>query len=393
MSDPIMAELLTRLETLAARVDAQEAEIRRLKAPSGHTPAIDAADVHDSAISRRDLFVRGTVGLAAAALAAASPPEAQAETRTTILAQTAGGGYGAAVAIAGRDPDTQMPVLTTQGPYCLVASTSPSAPDPTFQAAVVGTGNLGRGLTGLSNSNFGVLGVSASSVGVRGEIPSTSAANATAVYGLNASSFTGAGPGAGGFGVYGLSANGHGLVGATAATGAAAVVGATNGVVGAYAATLFGPVIVAGDFTVVAGAKSAAVPHPDGSHRRLYCIESPESWFEDFGEGRLECGSAVIRIDPDFATAADTGSYHVFLTAYDNHVLHVAERTAAGFTVRAETSLGEMRGEPGSELSGAFSWRVVARRKDIKGERFERVTIPKEPVLPATAPPLAGTRD
>ena len=33
--------------------------------------------------------------------------------------------------------------------------------------------------------------------------------------------------------------------------------------------------------------RSAAVPHPDGFHRRLYCIECPESWFEDFGEGTL----------------------------------------------------------------------------------------------------------
>jgi len=391
MSDQMLAELLARLETLAARVDEQEAEIERLKGSSGQ-PAT-GADAHDSAISRRDLFVKGTVGLAAAALAASSPREAHAETRTTIQAQTAGGGYGAAVAIAGRDPDTQMPVLTTQGPYCLVASTSPSAPDPTFQAAVLGTGNLGRGVTGLSNSNYGVLGVSASSVGVRGEIPSSSAANATAVYGLNSSSFTGVGPGAGGFGVYGLSANGHGLVGATAAAGGAAVVGATNGVAGAFAAAFYGPVIVSGDFTVIGGAKSAAVPHPDGSHRRVYCVESPESWFEDFGEGSLECGSAVVQIDPDFASAADTGSYHVFLTAYGNHVLHVAERTPAGFTVRADTVLAEATGRNESGPSGTFSWRVVARRKDIKGVRFDRVTIPAEPVLPAITPPVSRTRD
>src|SRR5207247_9139345 len=29
------------------------------------------------------------------------------------------------------------------------------------------------------------------------------------------------------------------------------------------------------------GLKAAVVPHPDGSMRRLYCVESPESWFED----------------------------------------------------------------------------------------------------------------
>ena len=31
---------------------------------------------------------------------------------------------------------------------------------------------------------------------------------------------------------------------------------------------------------------------------------------------------------------------------------------------------------------GTFSWRVVAKRKDIAGARLERVEIPKEPTLP-----------
>ena len=31
---------------------------------------------------------------------------------------------------------------------------------------------------------------------------------------------------------------------------------------------------------------------------------------------------------------------------------------------------------------GTFSWRVVAKRKDIAGVRFEPVDIPREPALP-----------
>ena len=149
-----------------------------------------------------------------------------------------------------------------------------------------------------------------------GQIPATSSASAIAIYGLNNSSYVGPGPGAGGFGVYGLSANGHGLVGATAAAGGAAVVGATNGVAGAYAAAFYGPVIVGGDFIVVGGAKSAAVPHPDGSHRQLYCVESPESWFEDFGTGELVDGKADVAIEPGFAAVSVMDAYHVFLTGY-----------------------------------------------------------------------------
>ena len=64
--------------------------------------------------------------------------------------------------------------------------------------------------------------------------------------------------------------------------------------------------------------------------------------------------------------------YHVFLTGYDDFDLRVSEQTAAGFLVTSR--------EPTAK--GRFSWRLVARRKDIAGPRFERVTIPQEPVLP-----------
>ena len=254
-------------------------------------------------------------------------------------------------------------------------------------AGIIGAAGGVIGSGGFSaNLNSGVYGVTfqavAGTTGVRGEIPSTNDSNGIAVYGINNSPFAGPGPGAGGFGVYGLSARGHGLVGATSTAGGAAVVGATNGVVGAYAAAFYGPVIVAGDFTVVGGAKSAAVPHPDGSHRRLYCVESPESWFEDFGEAQLSCGRAEVAIDPDFAAVADLTSYHVFLSAYDtDHKVSVHNRTATGFTVEADAAWAALKGTKGSD-DASFSWRVVAKRKDIKGERLAAVAIPQEPTLP-----------
>ena len=247
-----------------------------------------------------------------------------------------------------------------------------------------GAGVLGRSANGLGRG-VGVQGESGSGIGVRGLIAQASDDNAIAVYGLNNSSFVGPGPGAGGFGVYGLSAKGHGLVGATASPGAAAVVGATNGVAGAFAAAFYGPVIVGGDFTVVGGAKSAAVPHPDGSHRRLYCVESPESWFEDFGKARLDdCGRAAVTIDADFAAIADLSDYHVFLTAYGiARPLYVEEQGPSGFVVRAEAA-PPAAGERSS--SGSFSWRVVARRKDIESARFASVSIPPRPHCPDLPP-------
>ena len=122
---------------------------------------------------------------------------------------------------------------------------------------------------------------------------------------------------------------------------------------------------VSGNFSVL-GSKSAAVPFPDGSHRQLYCLESPDSWFEDFGFGRLTGGQAQIRLDPDFATTVSTDGYHVFITEYDdNNGLFVTSRTNTGFEVRAKTSASE----------AAFSYRVVARRKDIAPARFVKLTL------------------
>jgi hypothetical protein len=248
---------------------------------------------------------------------------------------------------------------------------------------VMGGNSTAIGVQGISLTSYGVVGQSASGVPIQGQVAAGSSANTIAIYGVNSSSYAGPSPGAGGFAIYGLCANGHGLVGATAATGAAAVVGATNGVAGAYAAAFYGPVSVAGDFTVVAGAKSAAVPHPDGSHRRLYCMESPESWFEDFGIGRLECGRAEVTIDPDFAAVVDLTESHVFLTERGSHqALAVVAQTETGFVVAADAVYAAMKGKRESELTGTFSWRIVAKRKDIKSERLSPVAIPPEPKLP-----------
>jgi hypothetical protein len=140
---------------------------------------------------------------------------------------------------------------------------------------------------------------------------------------------------------------------------------------------------------LVFGAKSAAVPHPDGSHRQLYCVESPESWFEDFGTGTLIDGKAEIAIEEGFGAVADVENYHVFLTAYDyDNLLHVAKRTPQGFTVEAA-----LNGRSVSEPSGSFSWRVVAKRKDITGERLARVTMPPHPALPPIEDRTMTTRN
>jgi hypothetical protein len=72
-------------------------------------------------------------------------------------------------------------------------------------------------------------------------------------------------------------------------------------------------VLINGSLTQMNGSKSAAVRHTDGTLRRLYCVESPESWFEDFGHGQLNNGSASVQIEPGFAGVVKTDAYHVFV--------------------------------------------------------------------------------
>ena len=132
---------------------------------------------------------------------------------------------------------------------------------------------------------------------------------------------------------------------------------------------------------IAGGAKSAAVPHPDGSHRLLYCMESPESWFEDFGVGTISGGKAEVKLDPDFAAVVDTAKLHVFTESHDeHHALHVAKTDATGFTVGVNPSaVGLAAGKKAGDLNGTFTYRVVAKRKDVAAPRLAKFEVPKTP--------------
>lgn len=230
----------------------------------------------------------------------------------------------------------------------------------------------GSGVYGQSNGNgrsFGVTGTAAGvdSIGVYGL-----ASNGSGVYGATNST-------SGAAGVYGISATSYGIVGATSAAAYSGVTGitstpgtaalaATSTVSSAFAAYFTGPTYVQGDFAV-SGNKSVAVMHPDGTHRLLYCIESPEAWFEDFGKSQLLTGKADVKLDPDFAALVQANDYHVFLTTYGtSQGLDVIGQHPGGFSVQE-------RNKGASSIT--FSWRVVAKRKGNPGKRLERFTPPK----------------
>lgn len=102
-----------------------------------------------------------------------------------------------------------------------------------------------------------------------------------------------------------------------------------------YAGYFQGDVLVT-DSLVVLGGKSAAVKVANGEYRLLYSQESPETWFEDFGGGRLQNGATTIQIDPLFAQTVNTQiEYRVYLTPEgDCKGLYITNKTPNSFEVR-----------------------------------------------------------
>jgi hypothetical protein len=103
---------------------------------------------------------------------------------------------------------------------------------------------------------------------------------------------------------------------------------------------------------------------PDRSNASVYCQESPEPYFEDFGRAQLIGGVANVPLEREFASLVAGGDYMVF---------PVAEGLSGGLYVsrRGPTSF-EVRDPANSNIP--ISYRIVTRRKDIEGKRFARVS-------------------
>jgi hypothetical protein len=232
------------------------------------------------------------------------------------------------------------------------------------------------GVLGVGSGNFsGVAGFG------DGTLFSASPNNGTGVFGLGGAP---SGPGVRGIGHGGPNiqaptdnavgvlgrggaGNSDGVVGFSSGTGAGVRGVASPDPSGVGHAGIFdGDVTVNGRF-LVNGTKSAAIPFPDGSHRLLYTLESPECWFEDFGMAKLTNGQAEVALDTGFAAVINGDVYHVFVSEYgDNNGLYVTDLTSFGFVVRAKAS---------SSASSTFSYRIVAKRKGFFEPRLPKVTL------------------
>jgi hypothetical protein len=266
---------------------------------------------------------------------------------------------------------------------------------------VWGQSDTGTGVAAQTDTGVALYAKSKGGIAVYAEATGTSAIVATTAYeaGLLANVRDGAtGVVANtdsGWGVWGTSGSGHGVVGQSSsgfgvlalsdgrspALVAQAVIGASVPI-----AQFDGDVCINGSIVCTQN-KNAVVKAPDGSHRALYCVESPESWFEDFGRARLVRGKAHVRLDLIFAAVVRAGDYHVFLAPEgDCHNLFVSRRTRTGFEVREQQH---------GTSTVPFSYRIVARRKDVDAPRFKRTTIPALPKVglpPAPRVPALSKR-
>jgi len=136
-----------------------------------------------------------------------------------------------------------------------------------------------------------------------------------------------------------------------------------------YAGYFSGNARVTGNFTTV-GTKSAAVKMDDGNYRLVYCQESPENWFEDFGEGRLTNGRAHIELDPLFlntVTINQSNPMKVFIQLNDDCYGTYVKTSSTGFDVY-ELQKGTS--------DASFTYRVVAKRRGYEDIRLARMAGP-----------------
>jgi hypothetical protein len=132
--------------------------------------------------------------------------------------------------------------------------------------------------------------------------------------------------------------------------------------------------------TTAIGTKSAAIPLTDGKMVKVFSMESPEVWFEDFGSGRIYSGIATVALDEKFLQTIDIkGGYHVFLTPKnDCKGLYVYNEGPQGFEVR---ELG------GGQATADFDYRIVAHRAGYPKTRLPAALIPTVGKVPRKARP------
>jgi hypothetical protein len=114
------------------------------------------------------------------------------------------------------------------------------------------------------------------------------------------------------------------------------------------------------------GVKSTEVKDESNQERVLFCDESPEVVFHDYGTAQLVNGTVHINLDPLYAKTVAINEKHplrVMVTLNDEcNGVFVKNRTATGFDV-VELNHGTS--------NAAFTYEVIANRADTKNAKGE----------------------
>ncbi len=277
---------------------------------------------------------------------------------------------GYAYMASGLVAGTEVSGAVTTGTYSALKATNTASG---FAYGVSGeiAAASGRAVYGCAlattGTTYGVFGINASTGG-RGVYGHAWAATGQ-TYGVQGESLSTGGRGVAGwatansgnnYGVYGRSSSssGTGVYGWAALT-----TGVTYGVYGQASSPSGYGVYYSGGLAGT-GTKSCVVKTSQGP-TVLYCQESPECWFEDFGEGQLVSGRAHVELDPLFletVTIDEINPMKVFVQLRDD---------CKGMYVKTETRGFDIIELQGGTSSAAFAYRVVAKRKGFEEKRLD----------------------
>ncbi len=207
----------------------------------------------------------------------------------------------------------------------------------------------------------------------------------TGVYGYSGAGYGGEfADGNGDFGVVGNETDGFGGWFLDAAGDYGRIGDALDGAAGVFdnTAGTFMYISYGSSGYITNGTKSTEVKDESNQERLLFCNESPEVMFEDYGEGQLTNGKAHITLDPLFAKNVSITSKHP-LRVYvqlegDCKGVYVTNKSANGFDVK-ELSQGT------SYVS--FQWHIICNRANEAGadRNYADKRFPVGPGAPAMA--------
>ena len=144
--------------------------------------------------------------------------------------------------------------------------------------------------------------------------------------------------------------------------------GVHYGVFGMESAGGSGAAVYAAGDMIASGAKPAVVKTAQG-HRLLYAMESPEVWFEDFGEGQMVNGQSHIELDPLFletVTINASNPMKVFIQLNDD---------CKGVYVKTQTTGFDVFELQSGTSNAAFTYRLVAKRKGYETQRLMQTDV------------------